>query len=97
MTEKNEKGFLEKIRDIAAWVGTNLTTMLTIFSIVIAALFLRERKKNQLLETDAELDEKKDAVDAAKEKVDEASKNVEDSGKAYDDAFDVYKRNLPRR
>jgi hypothetical protein len=57
---------LNKVGD---WVGNHLGTVLTIGSVVLGFLFLRERGKRQEAETEVEMKDEKNIIASLKEEV----------------------------
>ena len=88
--KKKLKQIGSKIGSIANWVGSHLGACLTIFSVVVGFLFIRERNKRLSAETDLELDQKQDAVDTAKQEVEHAQQEADDSYSTYTDLKSKY-------
>jgi hypothetical protein len=61
------------------WVGSHLTGLLTIGSLVLGFLFIKQREKAQSLETDLELKNKAAKVEKDKEKVNASETEANDS------------------
>lgn len=74
------------------WVGSNLTGLLTIFSVVVGFLYLRQRDKTKSLETDLQLDENYDKVKEAKKETEHARKQADNSLDAFRNADAAYRR-----
>lgn len=65
---------------------------LTIFSVVMGVLFVRERKKAQSLQTDLQLKDTADKVKVAKEKVKVAEEEYEEANENSLSSYAEYKR-----
>lgn len=77
--------------EVGKALGSNLTTVLTIFSAIVAFLFMRERGKRLRAETDTELKDTAVKVDSAKDKAKEAENDAIEAGKQADSSYDAYK------
>lgn len=83
-----------KLAAVGSWVGNHLGACLTIFSVAIGFLFLRERNKRLSAETDLELDQKQDAVNAAKQEVENAQQQADQDYEYFNDLCSRYAAGL---
>jgi uncharacterized membrane protein (UPF0182 family) len=92
MNEQNEKpSLLTRVVEVGKALGSNLTTVLTIFSAIAGILFLRERGKRIKAETDTELKDTAVKVETAKDKAKEAENEAIEASKQADSSYDAYK------
>lgn len=82
----------KNVSDLANWVGNHLGAVLTIFSLAVGILFVRERNKRISLQTDLELDDKEDKVKAAKQEVDNAKTEANNAINDFNAADAEYQR-----
>lgn len=78
------------LSSIANWVGSHFGAMLTIFSIVVGFLFIRQRHKTQELETDLELKDQENKIQNLKEEANEIEQEANDSLANYNELSTKY-------